>query len=404
VIDTKASHIRNVLHGFFLSIGTTIAEPHTILPIIVTYFGGSTILVGFFSSLIRGGAIIIQLFAAFTAQSYPLVLRYLRRVFFIRFISWFLIGAGIYWLGDSNHTLTLWLIGVGLFFFSFSAGFGAIYFKELNAKIFSHRFRGKTMATRQFFSAIGALISGGVAGYILQSIPAPLSFAYLFMASALLMGFGFSAMGTVKEPIKSNVAQKEKSFKKFLSNAKRTLQADKSLQVQVTTFLLAYSHYFALPFIILHAKDNINLDGVAIGTLITAQMVGSMLSNFLWGSLSSKGHNKRVANISISFSIVAILIAFFAHSLLAYMAIFFLVGAASDGNRIAAGNLLVQIAPEDKRPVYVALQTNIISIGMFFSLFGGLILSVSSFTFLYLFSIVMLILALLSSFRLQDLS
>jgi hypothetical protein len=40
--------------------------------------------------------------------------------------------------------LTLFLIGVGLFF-SFTAGFGAICFKELQAKLLSKTYRGKSM-------------------------------------------------------------------------------------------------------------------------------------------------------------------------------------------------------------------------------------------------------------------
>ena len=63
--NNKLDHIKNILHGFFLSIGTTIAEPHTILPLIISHFGGGAILIGFFSSLLRGGAIIVQLYAAF---------------------------------------------------------------------------------------------------------------------------------------------------------------------------------------------------------------------------------------------------------------------------------------------------------------------------------------------------
>jgi hypothetical protein len=83
-MDKKLNHIKNVLHGFFLSIGTTIAEPHTILPLIVTHFGGGSILVGLFSALLKGGVVLIQLYAAFQAQSYPYMLKYLRRVFVIR--------------------------------------------------------------------------------------------------------------------------------------------------------------------------------------------------------------------------------------------------------------------------------------------------------------------------------
>ena len=104
-MDKHNDHIRNVLHGFFLSIGTTIAEPSTILPLIVNYLGGNSIVVGLFASLLRGGAIIVQLFAAFQAQEYSKMLPYLKRVFLIRFLAWFGIGLSIILWGDFLFSL-----------------------------------------------------------------------------------------------------------------------------------------------------------------------------------------------------------------------------------------------------------------------------------------------------------
>ena len=203
-MDKFSNHIKNILHGFFLAIGTTIAEPSTILPLIVNYFGGSSMLVGLFAALLRGGAIIVQLFAAFHAQSYKLMMPYLRRIFFIRFLSWFFIGIAIILFGENHRNITLASIGFGLFMFSFSAGFAAIYFREIMAKIFSHKFRGKTMAYRQFFSAVGGLLSGALAAWILESFEPPYSYGYLFIISSFIMGFGYLAFSLVDEPIKED--------------------------------------------------------------------------------------------------------------------------------------------------------------------------------------------------------
>ena len=400
--DKKSDHYKNVSHGFFLTIGVTIAEPHTILPLMISFFGGGVILIGFFSSLLRGGAIIVQLYAAFHAQSYPKMMPYFRRVLATRFVAWLFIGLAILFIGNNNPTLTLWCIGIGLFIFSFSAGFGAIYFREIIAKIFTHRFRGKTMSIRQFFSGLGALISGAGAGYILGLYEAPYSFGILFVISAFIMGFGYLSIGTVDEPIKQKVSKKEKSFKEFLKNALATLKSDSQLKIQVSTFLLAYSYLFSLPFIILDAKDKISLDGTSIGLLITAQMVGAMFSNIAWGKLSSKGRNRLISNITIIMSIVSISIAFFASSLHSYMLIFFIIGASMDGNRISSSNLLLILAPEEKRPVYSALQTNILSFGMFFSIIGGVILSLTNYNVLYGFTILCLSVALFLSMKLKD--
>jgi hypothetical protein len=73
-----------------------------------------------------------------------------------------------------------------------------------------------------------------------------------------------------------------------------------------------------------------------------------------------------------------------------------------DGNRIASSNLLLILAPEDKRPVYSALQTNILSFGMFFSILGGVILSLTNYQVLYGFTIVLLSISLYFSTKLQD--
>jgi len=216
------------------------------------------------------------------------------------------------------------------------------------------------------------------------------------------MGFGYIAFGTIDEPYKKEVSKRENSFKKFLKNTLEILREDKELQIQLSTFLLAYGYLLSLPFIILDAQVKINLSGIAIGSLITTQMVGAMVSNFLWGKLSGEGHNKLTANVSIFLYIIAIIVAFNASSLYEYMFLFFIIGGAIDGNRIASGNLILKLAPPQKRAVYIALQVNIISFGLFFSLLGGVILHFFSYTVLYSFTSFILLIALFLSFKLKD--
>jgi len=98
----------------------------------------------------------------------------------------------------------------------------------------------------------------------------------------------------------------------------------------------------------------------------------------------------------------AVALAFFAHSLPFYMAVFFLFGAAADGNRIASSNLILILAPEAKRPLYVAIQMNIVSLGMFFSILGGVLLHYAGYPVLYAVTFLALTGAFLLSLRLQD--
>lgn len=401
MIDRTASRIKAVAHGFFLSITTTIAEPSIILPLIVNYFSGSSLLVGLFSSLLKGGAILVQLVAAFGAQSYPRMMPHLRLVFAARVLSWFLIGLAIFFFGETRPTLTLWCIGIGLFTFSFAAGFGAIYFNEVLGKVFSHGYRGKVIAQRQFMAAVAAVISGFAAGVVLETFEAPKSFAYLFMISAVMMSFGVIAFSLIEEPIKRNVAVKEKHFGAFIRNAFSLLKVDAQLRRQIRTYLFAYAHLLSLPFIILDAEAKLGIGGMEVGYLLTIQIVGAMLSNLLWGRLAAAGRIRPIIFSAFGGFIAANALALFAESFWHYGVLFFLIGTAIDGMKLAFSNNILIIAPEQKRPVYIALQSNLTSIGLFFAIPGALILDAFGYTALYAVTILCLAAGIVTARRLE---
>ena len=399
-MNYKENNIKNIMHGFFLAVAMTIAEPSTILPLIIHHFTENVVIIGIFVSLLRGGAILVQLIAAFYAQTFKRAMPYLRRVFIVRVLSWFLIGLSIYLIGDKNPKLTLILFGIFLFIFSFSAGFGSIYFSEIIAKVFTKQERGKTMANRQLFAAVGSIISGGVAGWVLSNFEPPRSYAYLFMISAFLMSIGMFAFASIKEPVKENVRIKEESFFKYIKNAFSFLKEDKALQIQILAMLFSYSFLFAFPFVIIQAKNTINLTGWLVGGFVTIQMLGAILGNIIWKKLSPD--YKKIFLISYILVIISFLLVMFFENEAVYFLFFFLMGMAIDGFRISGMNLLFEIAPEDKRPIYVALQNNITSIGLFFSIPGGMILEIFGYKILYFFTVFMLLIGFYFATKLKD--
>jgi len=401
-LDDPKNNYKNVTHAFFLSLAITIAEPSTILPLMVHHFSDSVIIVGIFVSLLRGGAIVVQLYAAFHAQAYKRVLPYIGKVFFFRFFAWFMIGASIFFIGDSNKPLTLFFIGLGLFFFSLPAGFGAIYFKELQAKLFSKKYRGKTMANRNIAGSIASIISGGIAGYVLTHFEAPDNYAYLFLVSSLFMLIGFFTFLTIEEPSKENISVKEKNFGLFIKNAKALLQSDKRLQQQIVVIFLSFSYFLSMPFVILNANNSFTLTGWMLGGFITIQMLGSIIgSALLWRRIDNY---EWMLSLSFIFMIIAFIIALFAESIYSYSIVFLLFGMALDGLNISGMNLVIEIAPEAQRPTYTAIQTNITSLGLFFPILGGVLLSkIGSYSVIYILTILLLSLGLWLSLGLKKL-
>ena len=401
LIDLRSNRLKFIAHGFFVSSGIQVAEPSTILPLIVSHFSQSNVLLGFFSSLIRGGAIIMQLYTAFYAQAYTRVMNPLRVIFLFRLISWFGIGLSFYYFGESNPALALWLFGTGLFLFSFTAGFGTIYFHELFGKVFTNDYRGVTWAYRQTFMGLGGILSGIFAAWFLNKFEEPESFSYTFMIGAGIMAVGYIIFSTLREFPKEKIQKKEERFSIFLVNAFKTLKEDKALKLQIIVRIVCYSHLLALPFVVKYANLDLKLGGLALGSALPL-LGGSLLGNILWAKYASIGSNKKIIFVSFIMIIISLTLALFANNIYLFIILFLFAGSASDGFRLAFNNLVLSIAPEEKRPVYFAIQNNLTSLGLFFSINGGIILNLIGFKILVVLTIIILISGLFLSFKLKD--
>jgi MFS family permease len=257
------------------------------------------------------------------------------------------------------------------------------------------------MANRQIAGSIASIISGGVAGYVLNSFEAPQSYAYLFMVSSLFMIVGFGTFVTIDEPSKENISTKEKDFKSFIKNAIKLLKKDKRLQRQILAIFLSFSYLISMPFVILKASSSFELTGWALGGFITIQMLGSILgSSLLWRRISDY---EKMLSLAFIFMIIAFVTAIFADTIYGYALIFLFLGIGLDGFSNSSMNLVIEIAPEDKRPIYTAIQTNLVSIGLFFPILGGIILKlINNYTIIYGLSILLLLIGLWVSLKLKN--
>ena len=213
------------------------------------------------------------------------------------------------------------------------------------------------------------------------------------------MGLGIIAFSTIKEPVKFNIKNREKNFRTYLKNSSKLLKEDTVLKDLILSQLLSYSYLLVLPFIIIDAAKSIELSGAVLGLLVSLQMSGAMLSNIVWGRLAYNEKNGLVIVYAYLSAIVAIFIALSANEIWHYSVLFFLIGGAMDGFRLAYNNLIIMIVSDENRPVYLALQANLTSIGLFFSIPGGLIVILVGFDYLAMISICALIIGAVLSYK-----
>jgi MFS family permease len=187
----------------------------------------------------------------------------------------------------------------------------------------------------------------------------------------------------------------------FIRNTVALLKQENILLNQIIVCIISYSYLFALPFIIKYNKPELNLGGLAVSSAVPL-LTGSILGNILWARLASRNSNKIIVRISFLMMILSLTIALLPSNIFIFVLIFLFAGSASDGFRLAFKNLVLNLAPEEKRPVYFAVQNFITSIGLFFSIPGGVLLKLIGFKALIILTIGVLLSGFIYSQKLKD--
>jgi len=389
MIDKRTSRRKVVLQGMTLSYASTMADPILLLPLMISYFSDNYILVGVFIALYKVSGMLVQLYGAYKMQLKMYVMNDLKNIFILRLFSWVLIGTSIVFFGKEYPNLTLVLIAIGLILYSISYSIGALHYNEIIAKTFTRNYRGVTLAYRQLYSAFGLLLAAFSVNYIINAYEIPTSFGMLFIYSSIVMAIGLYFFTKIKEP-KKNHLRDDETFNIFLSNTISFLKDDNTFQKYLLSYILVNAYLLAMPYIIIQSKEYFEVTGLFVAELIVIQGFGFIVGNILWGILSFKGKEKYILLMSILMLIIIMLIMLnLKHSYYFYI-VFFLYAFASDGIKLVYNNILLVIAPEDKRPIYTSLKSHITSLAFLFPIIGGIIIYLYSPDILYSFALVIL--------------
>jgi MFS family permease len=178
--------------------------------------------------------------------------------------------------------------------------------------------------------------------------------------------------------------------RKFSQNLRlgfEILKKDRNLRMLLWTRVAIGSYVLGLPFYIIFAKRFLFIPTSIAGLFLSVQMVGYLSSNILWGRLSNNKSNRLVLFLSAICSAIPpfllILNILTKIPIYVYGAIFFFLGATMSGMDMGYTNYLLEIAPEEKRPIYVGFLNTIVGPTIFLSAVGGLFIQVFSFAFLY---------------------
>ncbi len=394
----KKNYFLGVAHGVFYFMSSGFADYTTVLPTFLRFIVNSDSIIGLAAAISRGGSMFFQFLSAFYLQG-KTKKPFLILALWVRFLSWIMIALTSYFLLPDHPKLELFSFILFLSLFSFAGGVAVIPFYDLISYNIPSHMLGRFWATRQFIGGIMAVGSGYVVKFVLSKYPYPLGYSVLFTLAAVGFGFTSLSLGLMDEGKEKQ--QRNKTLREFIDNAIRFLKKDKSLARMVVSEFLSHSVFMCLPFLSIYATRVLGLQTSKIGYFISAQMVGSIVSNLFWGYLADK---KGARFIIITTNILAFLVPFislFVKTPILFIVVFFFMGAYLHGTFIGYTNYLLGIAPMEYRPTYVSIRGTFNALSYFLPTLGGVIADSFSFLTLFFVSSLLAFLALVNSLAIK---
>lgn len=395
--------VMGVIHGVFYKAGMAFSEPNMILPLFLNAFTKSKTLIGLFGTLFQFSGAWPQLLTAQKVQSIcrkkPLLIAMLS----IRMASWGVLGLITYFYGARHPGWILVIFLVLLSIFYLAGGVAGIPFLDIIAKAIPIQMRGRFWGIRQFLGGILAIGAGLAVRWILASpgLPFPKNYAVLFLLSFAFIGISYLGLGSVREPENKNCPP-AKTLSLFLKDAFQTLLGDKNFAKAIFTEILSGSLLLSLSFYVLYAKNILQVHPSMVGIFIAVQMLAGVLSNLVWGMLSDRIGNRSVIRGALLFHLSIPFFALVSRTPYMYMLVFFSIGFYMNGASIGFTNFMLEVAPEEKRPLYISLRGTLVAIVSFFPLLGGIFIDLFSFRAIFMAVLIISIFANILASRLRE--
>jgi hypothetical protein len=367
----------NALNGTATKLAEQTASPSLVLPWFLAALGAPAGLAGLLVPIRRGGSLLPQLAVAGRIR------RFKKR-------KWYWVGAGIVQavalllmvlVGPTLPALAAGLAVVVLLgVFSVASGVGSVSYKDVLAKTVPKGRRGTLLATR---ATAGGLLALG-AGLLLRIYVADANslMPYLLLIAVASMLWFVAALFFA-------AIQEEDGATEGGRNALTEAKAGLSLLREVPDFRrfitargLLLTVTLSIPFYALHAKALTGSTASSLGIFVVATSLAQVLSSPVWGRFSDRS-SRTVMMLGGGTAVVAGVAALMFGRLpvswqnaYLYGAIFLLLGMAQAGVRLGRKTYLVDAAPAEARPLYVAVSNTLIGA---LTLAGGALGLISTF-------------------------
>jgi MFS family permease len=210
----------------------------------------------------------------------------------------------------------------------------------------------------------------------------------MFTAAALLLFVAAIGFLNLKER-PSEISKVPKKFTEILTSIPKIIKSDSNLRNLVISVNLLSVSFTMIPFYMSLVKSKGELSETVIGNFLLFQIIGMILSNFIWLRFTKlKGFKGMFKITTLLYGLLPILALLFAAIFpIEYFGIVFLIiGASLSAYKISSESILIEISDESNRPLYSGIYGTLNLTMAIFPLIIGVLIASVGFSFVFIVS------------------
>ncbi|MFN3683412.1 MAG: MFS transporter [Fimbriimonadaceae bacterium] len=264
------------------------------------------------------------------------------------------------WAG-TRPTLALAVVALTPLVSGFVGGLTLSAFWQLVAKILPEGRRSSSLAFRNLVATVLGFLGGILVKVVLARWPGFEGYAVLYLLQFLLLMASFAAFVAIRElPSPRHEETRQAPDSHPLCRVREAWRSTPCLKGFVTARVLGLGLLVATPFLAIHARSVTQAPLDAVGSFVSAQMLGAVAGNLVGGPFGDRSGGRKLAMLACALLSGSMLLAAVGSSVPAFLASFALIGAGNTLLMNGSNTLQLSVFRERDRPVAFAVVSSFV--------------------------------------------
>jgi len=377
-------------HAVFLALANNFMDIDTVIPAMILDAGGNSFQLGLLTAVMISSGQVSQLFFAPYLSNQLFKKKFL--LFGINLRVFSLLALALLFVSAEalNGGTVILLIFILIAIFAVSGGFANINYMDILGKSIIQNQRKHFFSLKQIIASIGVLISAYFARKILQTYGFPKNYTLLFASAGILLSIASLGFWRIQE-VKTE-GLKISHLKNYLSKVATEIKKNNRLKYYLLVLNTQGVVLVLLPFLILFAKNKMDVTNAAVGNYLLLKVIGSVIAGGTLYIFAKKLKYRYLLYLTSIAAIVTSLLVLNLQPHYLFPWIFLLAGLIFAFYRMTIGGVLLEVTNSQNRALYTGITGAGNILPGLYPIFSGWI--VGKFSFTAFFTITILILSL----------